>query len=966
MAKCDVCGRPATTQLTVREGGQTRKINLCDQHYAETVGEGFGRSPLESLFHGGLFDEFRSFFGERGSMFDDRGGGGGGGGGVATTGDGGGGGGAGARASSGGGGNGNGGDGTVRARPGAPRRQRSREAVDLRSFLNEAAMDRLQAAAEKAVEFGKDEVDTEHLLLALVDNEVVQGILREFKLSPDELKQDLETNAPRGERKVAEGETPQVGVSPRAKSALDHALVASRELEHSYVGPEHILIGLVEEEDGYAGELLRKLGLTPQAVRQKTVKVVGKGAEEGKLQHRSTTPTLDKYARDLSELARQGKLDPVIGRAKEIETTIEVLARRKKNNPVLIGEPGVGKTAIVEGLAQRIVQDQVPEVLRNKRLVELNINSLVAGAKYRGEFEERVKTVLDEIIANQNEMIIFIDELHTIVGAGQGGGEGGLDIANTFKPALARGELHLIGATTLSEYQKYIEKDAALERRFQPVMVPEPNIEDTIAILRGLRDRFEAHHKVKITEGAIVAAAKLADRYITGRFQPDKAIDLIDQAAARVRIQASSRPPELHDIEGGLRRLRQEQDAAGTAKQYDRAKQLGERVTAEEKKLSDATDKWKKERGTSSYEVTAEHVAQIVSALTGIPVSDLTTEERKKLLTLEDRLRERVVGQEEAVHAVAEAVRLARAGLKEAGKPTATFLFLGPTGVGKTELAKALAASVFGSEDALARIDMSEYSERHTVARLVGAPPGYVGYEEGGQLTEKVRRRPYSVVLLDEIEKAHSEVHNVLLQLFDEGRLTDGRGRVVDFTNTIIIATSNLGSDVIQRNLSASDREQMDYPTLRDRLMEVLKRNFRPEFLNRVDEVVVFHALGREEIRQIVELQLRRVANTARQQDIELEFDRALVDHLAEVGYDPEFGARMLKRRIRSEVESPLANAMLKGDVAAGDRVKLGYDAVRKAVRIDKVGAQEPQGSQQSQDAHEAPSEPAAAEAAHA
>ncbi|MCW3005356.1 MAG: sigma-54 interaction domain protein, partial [Conexibacter sp.] len=764
MAKCDVCGRPATTQLTVRENGATRQINLCDQHYAEAMGGGAGigrsSSPLESLFHGGLFDQFDSFFGDRGSSFGGRAGSGDGGG-------------AGSGAGSG---TGRGGGDNVRVQPGAQRRQRSREAVDLRSFLNEAAMDRLQAAAEKAVEYGKNEVDTEHLLLALLDNEVVQEILKEFKLSAADLKQNLEENAPRGDHQVADGETPQVGVSPRAKSALENALTASREMEHSYVGPEHILVGLVEEEDGFAGELLRKLGLTPQAVRQKTVKVVGKGAEEGKLNKRSTTPTLDKYARDLSELARQGKLDPVIGRAQEIETTIEVLARRKKNNPVLIGEPGVGKTAIVEGLAQRIVQDQVPEVLRGKRLIELNINSMVAGSKYRGEFEERVQKELEEIIANQDSMIVFIDELHTIVGAGQGGGEGGLDIANTFKPALARGELHLIGATTLGEYQKYIEKDAALERRFQPVMVPEPSIEDTIEILRGLRDRFEAHHKVKITDTAIVAAAKLADRYITGRFQPDKAIDLIDQAAARVRIQASSRPHELHEIEGSTRRLKQEQDAAGTAKQYDKAKQLGERIKAEEKKLSDATDKWKKERGTSSYEVTAEHVAQIVSALTGIPVQELTAEEREKLLSLEDRLRERVVGQEEAVHAVAEAVRLARAGLKEAGKPTATFLFLGPTGVGKTELAKALAANVFGSEDALVRIDMSEYAERHTVARLVGAPPGYVGYEEGGQLTEKVRRRPYSVVLLDEIEKAHSEVHNVLLQLFDEGRLTDGRG----------------------------------------------------------------------------------------------------------------------------------------------------------------------------------------------
>ncbi|SFN22325.1 ATP-dependent Clp protease ATP-binding subunit [Variovorax sp. OV329] len=907
MAKCDVCGRPATTQLTLREGGKTRQVALCDEHYAETMGKTFGRSPLESLFGGGLFDEFQSFFGDRGSLFGE----------APDA----------------------GGPGADRARPqaSAPRRQRSREAVDLRSFLNEAAMDRLQVAAEKALEYGKDEVDTEHLLLALLDNEIVQEILRDYKLSEADLRSNIQENAPRGERKAEKGETPQMGVSPRAKSALEQAMIASRELGHSYVGPEHILIGLVEEEDGFAGELLRKLGLNSQSLRQKVVKVVGKGAEEGKLKQRSGTPTLDKYGRDLSELARQGKLDPVIGRAREIETTIEVLARRKKNNPVLIGEPGVGKTAIVEGLAQRIVQDQVPDVLRGKRVMELNVNSLVAGAKYRGEFEERVKQVLDEIIDRQDELIIFIDELHTIVGAGAGGGEGGLDIANVFKPSLARGELHLIGATTLNEYQKYIEKDAALERRFQPVMVPEPSIEDTIEILRGLRDRLEAHHKVKISEGAIEAAAKLSARYVAARFLPDKAIDLIDQAAARVRIHASSRPQELQHIEANVRKLRQEQDAAGAAKQYDKAKDLGDRIKGDEKKLADATAAWKKQRGTSSSEVGVEDVAQIVSALTGVPVSELTTEDREKLLQLEDRLRERVVGQEEAVHAVSEAVRLARAGLGEAGKPTATFLFLGPTGVGKTELAKALAATVFGSEDSMVRIDMSEYSERHTVARLVGAPPGYVGYEEGGQLTERVRRRPYSVVLLDEIEKAHPEVHNVLLQLFDEGRLTDGKGRVIDFTNTIIIATSNLGSDVIQRNLKAEDREVLEYPALRDRLMELLRHHFRPEFLNRVDEVVVFHALGKSEIHAIVGLQLQRVARTAAAQNVRLEFDDSLVDHLAEIGYDPEFGARMLKRKLRSELESRLATAMLKGEVSAGQSVKLGYDPVQKALRIEKL-----------------------------
>ncbi|ARP81795.1 Clp protease ClpC [Bordetella genomosp. 8] len=857
---------------------------------------GRAMSPLEMLFHGGLLDQ----------LFDD----------TAPTG---------AR-----------GGGQRRTPSGAvPRREaRSREEVDLTSFLNESARNTLHAAAEKAVSFGKDEVDTEHLLLALADDEIVQAILRDLKLSVEGLKSEVQENAPRGDLRQEDGEI-QVGVSPRAKGALQLAFVASRELGHSYIGPEHLLIGLVEEEDGAAGETLRRLGLTPQSLRQKVVKLVGQGAEEGKLKERSATPVLDKFARDLTALARQGKLDPVIGRAEEIETTIEVLARRKKNNPVLIGEPGVGKTAIVEGLAQRIVQDQVPEVLRGKRVVELNINSMVAGSRYRGEFEERVQQLLEEVIANQQDLILFIDELHTIMGAGQSGGEGGLDIANVFKPALARGELHLIGATTFNEYQKHIEKDAALERRFQPVTVPEPSLDETIEILRGLRDRFEAHHKVKILDEAIVAAARLADRYITNRFQPDKALDLIDQAAARVRIGASSRPTALQESENAIRRLRQEQDAAGTAKQYDKAKQLGQRIDEEEKRLNDETAKWKKQRGTSTPQVTAEHIAQIVASLTGIPVSELTTQDREKLLQLEDRLRERVVGQEEAVRAVSEAVRLARAGLKEVGKPTATFLFLGPTGVGKTELAKALASTVYGREEALVRIDMTEYGERHTVARLVGAPPGYVGYDEGGQLTERVRRQPYCVVLLDEIEKAHPEVHNILLQLFDEGRLTDGKGRVVDFTNTIIIATSNLGSEVIQRNLVANEREQLDYPALRDRLMELLRRHFRPEFLNRVDEVVVFHALDRQNIRAIVELQLRRVADMASLQGVTLTFDSSVLEHLAEVGYDPEFGARMLKRKVRTEVESKLATALLSGTIAAGASAKVWYDPQAREVKLD-------------------------------
>jgi ATP-dependent Clp protease ATP-binding subunit ClpC len=935
--------------VTVVQNGEQTRLNLCDEHYAELIGDrGLSISPLESLFRGGLFERV---FGDSWSLFDERDdasnrqlgrGAAPGDSGAPDTG-----------AGTAGVGTGAGEIGGARAGSGpnpqgsqgpqgpqGPTRRamrgHSREAVDLRSFLSQPALDTLQKAAEKAAEYGKRDVDTEHLLHAIADNDVVTAILHEFKLSPDELKRQIDENAPHGSEKL--GADTQMGVSPRAKSALERALVASRELGHSYVGPEHFLIGLADEEDGYAGELLRRYGLTPQALRQKAVKVVGRGAEEGKVQAKSGTPHLDKYVRDLTELARQGKLDPVIGRAQEIETTIEVLARRKKNNPVLIGEPGVGKTAIVEGLAQRIVHDRVPEVLRGKRLVELNVNSMVAGAKYRGEFEERVQQVLEEIVERQNELIVFIDELHTIVGAGQGGGEGGLDIANTFKPALARGDLHLIGATTLNEYQKYIEKDAALERRFQPVLVPEPSVDETEEILRGLRDRLEAHHKVKITEAAIEAAAKLSDRYIAARFLPDKAIDLIDQAAARVRIAASARPAKLTDVERELRKLRQERDAASAAKNFDKAKDLEERLAEQTRKHAEATDEWKKAHGTGTAEVTPQDVAQIVSSLTGVPVTDLTSEDRDRLLRLEDELRQRVVGQDEAIHAVAEAVRLARAGLGEPNKPTATFLFLGSTGVGKTELAKALAASLFGAESALIRIDMSEYAERHTVSRLIGAPPGYVGYEEGGQLTERVRRRPYSVVLLDELEKAHPDAHNILLQLFDEGRLTDGKGRTVDFTNTIIIATSNVGSDIIQRNVRAPENERLDYASLRDKLMDVLRLHFRPEFLNRLDDIVVFRALGKEQIRAIVDLQLQRVAESAlTSHDIHIEWEPALVEHLAEIGYDEEFGARLLKRRIRGEVESKLATAILAGDVRPGSQTHIGYDEVDKSVKIQPL-----------------------------
>ena len=708
------------------------------------------------------------------------------------------------------------------------------------------------------------------------------------------------------------------------------------DMGHSYIGPEHMLVGLATEPDGMAGDLLRKYALTPEALRQSIVSVVGRGAEEGRVEPPSTTPELDKHGRDLTALARQGQLDPVIGRADEIQTTIEVLARRRKNNPVLIGEAGVGKTAIVEGLAQRIVNHEVPEVLRDKRVVELNLNSLVAGSKYRGEFEERIKNVVDEIVEHKDELVVFIDEIHTIAGAGAGGEEGGLDAANVMKPALARGELHLIGATTLNEYQKYIEKDAALERRFQPVFVDEPTVIQAIEILRGLRDTYEAHHKVRISDEAVVAAAELSDRYITNRFLPDKAIDLLDQAAARIRIRSKSRPPDLQELEATIGTRRREMDYLSSRKRFDEAQALKDEIEELEGRLEVGTDEWRTEVGTGSTEVTAEDVAEIVSSLTGIPVAELTAEEREKLVGMEQRLHERVIGQEEAVRAVSDAVRRSRAGLTEGARPIATLLFLGPTGVGKTELARALAWTVFGDEDAMIRIDMSEYMERHTVSRLVGAPPGYVGYDEGGQLTERVRRRPYAVVLLDEIEKAHPDVHNVLLQVFDDGRLTDGKGRTVDFTNTVIIATSNVGADLIQENLrQASQGGGLGYEELKEQVSERLRSHFRPEFLNRIDEIVLFHALDREQIRQIVELTLTRLERTARGQGVDLVWDESLLEHLAEAGYQPEYGARELQRLVRNEVESELAREILGGAIQPGDDVRVGYDPANDSVTFE-------------------------------
>jgi ATP-dependent Clp protease ATP-binding subunit ClpC len=803
-----------------------------------------------------------------------------------------------------------------------PERQ---QVAGIETLLSDTAKDIIQKAGTIAYDFSRKEVDTEHLLYALADSDVIAEILKQYKLKPDDIKGYINENAPKGEKSSTEDE---MGVSPRVKSVLQGAYQISRELGHSYIGPEHLLIALAAEPEGMAHDVLEKYGLTPESLRVKTTKVVGKGAEDGKLETQSTTPEIDKYSRDLTDLARTGKLDPVIGRTDEIQTTIEILSRRTKNNPVLIGEPGVGKTAIVEGLAQRIQAKEVPEVLENKRVVELSLMSVIAGAKYKGEFEERIKAVIDEIVDHKDELIVFVDEIHTMVGAG--GGEGGMDVGNIMKPTLARGELHLIGATTLNEYQKYIEKDSALERRFQPVMVPEPTIAQATEIIRGLRDSYEAHHKVKIDDTAVTAAVDLSDRYITNRFLPDKAIDLIDQAAARVRIASDTRTAEIAKYEEDIARLKREEESTRNHRKTDEASKLKKKIDILTKQKDELLEVWKREKGVSTAIVTARDIAQIVSKLTGVPVTELTEEEKQKLLALEEKLHQRVVGQAEAVNAVSDAVRLSRAGLTQGSRPIATFLFLGPTGVGKTELAKALAWSVFGSEDAMVRIDMSEYMERHTVSRLIGAPPGYVGYDEGGQLTEAVRRHPYSVILLDEIEKAHSDVYNILLQVFDDGRLTDGKGRVVDFTNTVIIATSNLGSQAIIEN----NKNKKDKKALKAKLMETLRGHFRPEFINRIDDIIVFDSLNEAEIKSIVRIQLEKVSQLLAGQGVTLSFTDNLINDLAKRGYQPEFGARELRRLIKTDVENVLARKLLSGELKEGSNVVVDYSA-RSGVVIE-------------------------------
>jgi ATP-dependent Clp protease ATP-binding subunit ClpC len=766
----------------------------------------------------------------------------------------------------------------------------------------------LQRAAQQAVEWGSLDLTGEHLLYAALEDPVARRVLEGAGADPDALRAQLEEEAQKGGRTDV-----SPTLAPDAKRALLAAYDESRALGASYIGPEHVLLALAADDESEAGRLLSRFGLSHTRLRGAVVRGVEAGGEVR--EPASSTPTLDEYSRDLTEEAREGKLDPVIGRADEVETTIEILSRRTKNNPVLIGDPGVGKTAIVEGIAQRIVNDEVPETLADKRVLQLDLAGLVAGTQYRGQFEERLKKVIDEIREHSEDAIVFIDELHTVVGAGAA--EGSMDASNMLKPALARGELRVVGATTIDEYRKNIEKDAALERRFQPVLVGEPTVDDTVEILRGLKDRYEAHHRVKITEEAIVAAAELSDRYITGRFLPDKAIDLVDQAAARVRLRSKTKPKDTRALEEQARRMRRERDQAVAAEDFEKAHELR---TKEDELRSELEEASQGRRPTA--EVTAEDIAEVVSRATGIPVSQLTQEERERLMRLEEQLHERVIGQDEAVTAIAEAIRRARAGLGDPNRPIGSFLFLGPTGVGKTELARTLAEALFGDEAAMVRIDMSEFQERHTVSRLVGAPPGYVGYEEAGQLTESVRRRPYSVLLLDEIEKAHPDVFNILLQILDDGRLTDSQGRTVDFKQTVIIMTSNMAAERIQ----AHSRRKESFEDLKEDVMKIVRSQLRPEFVNRIDEIIVFRALTREQIADVARMLLERTQRRLHAQDIEVEFTDAAVDLIAEEGYDPEFGARPLRRVIQRRVDNELAGMVLGGSLNPGDKVVAGAE----------------------------------------
>ncbi|MGQ9665107.1 MAG: ATP-dependent Clp protease ATP-binding subunit [bacterium] len=778
--------------------------------------------------------------------------------------------------------------------------------------FTQKAQESIALAQEILEEYNHQELDVEHLFLALLrqENGLVPKILRKMDIMPELIQRQLESGLDL-KPKVYGGATAQIYITPRAKRLFSLAQAEAQRMKDEYVGTEHLFLAIAEESEGETVKILRNFGITKERIYQAlqiirgTQRITDQDAE-------SKYMVLERYARDITALAKQGKLDPVIGREQEIKRVIQVLSRRTKNNPVLIGDAGVGKTAIVEGLAQHIVGKDVPEILKDKRILALDMAALVAGSKFRGEFEERLKAVMDEIRKGKGEIILFIDELHTIVGAGAA--EGAIDASNMLKPALARGELQCIGATTLDEYRKHIEKDAALERRFAPVYVGEPSIDDTIKILQGLKNRYESHHGVIIDDSAIEAAVKLSDRYLTERFLPDKAIDLIDEACARARIEIYSMPDELKQIENRLEQLTEEGKKAVEMRNYELAAKLRDETEILQQEYRKKKGEWMKQRGIDDR-VTEDNIAQIISSWTGIPISRMLESEMSKLLKMEERIHERLVDQEDAVVAVSDAIRRSRAGLKDPRRPIGSFIFLGPTGVGKTELAKSLAEFLFDTEDALVRIDMTEYQEKHTVSRLIGAPPGYVGYEEGGQLTEAVRRRPYRVVLFDEFEKAHPDVFNILLQLLDDGRLTDGQARTVDFKNTIIIMTSNLGSEIITENLK---KNEFDYEKTKKEVYRLLERSVKPEFLNRIDEVIVFKPLGFNEISGIVERELKKVEKNVLDFGYKIKFSEKVKDYLAHEGFDPVYGARPLRRAIQRLIENPLSKMIIAGNFKKG------------------------------------------------
>ncbi len=803
--------------------------------------------------------------------------------------------------------------------------------------FSERARRVLSLSQEEALRFNHNYIGTEHILLGLVRETegVAARVLSNLGIELSKVRSAVEFIIGRGEKPVS-GEN--IGLTPRAKRVIELAVDEARRMSHHYIGTEHLLIGLMREGEGVAAGVLESLGVTLDKVRAETQRLLSQSISPGQQQGRggsaattTRTPILDQLGVDLTALSRNNKLDPVWGRQKELQRAVQILSRRTKNNPVLMGEPGVGKTAIVEALAQKIIANDVPETLNGKRLVTLDMGALVAGTKYRGEFEERLKKVLEEIKTAGN-CILFIDEMHTLVGAGAA--EGAVDAANILKPSLARGEIRVIGATTLDDYRKYVERDPALERRFQPVLVEEPSEEDTTQILRHVKSRYEEHHNLTITDEALVAASRLAARFIPDRFLPDKAIDLIDEAASRVRIRHSTMPLSVKEAMKVLENVRSEKEEALSDQQYEYAAELRERELNLAGKVESLEGEWQETKENENPSVTPDDIAEVVGMWTGIPVTRLQTQETERLLQMESHLHDRIIGQDEAIVAVSKAVRRARSGLKDPRRPVGVFTFLGPTGVGKTELARALSEFLFGSDDSLTRLDMSEFMERHTVARLVGAPPGYIGYDDGGQLTEAIRRKPHSVILLDEIEKAHPDVYNILLQIFDDGHLTDAKGRKVDFRNAVVIMTSNLGSDLIKRDtrlgfaakLNDGRTFEQDYERMRDKVMDEVKRFFRPEFLNRIDASVVFHALEQDHIIQIVDLMIKQVRQEVKDQEMDLEVTRAAKAKLAEDGYDPHLGARPLRRVIQSKVEDKLSEEILSGKFVPGDTILLDLD----------------------------------------